>query len=255
MPFSGGSGFCLSSKNLKKNTSDKAASRRATTRTTPVLEKGLLAAVKNMAAAAGVLYPSLWVAAIMGESEEARELLVDGANIEERGGREAPHPTSLTTPLQVAVLGGELGVVQLLLEHGALVNVKTMDGMTPVQEAANLGFEAVALLLLQHGADLSEVGARGRTALHWAALSGHGEVSRALLQHGANVLAETDDGRTAEDLALAGSHFKVLAILRAEAVTRVKCVAFAMGHHGRLGVGSLVETLEPEVLRMVLNKV
>ena len=43
--------------------------------------------------------------------------------------------------------------------------------------------------------------------------------------------------------------------VKEEAVTRAKCVAFAMGHHERLGVGSLVEGLDPGVLRMVLEQV
>jgi len=34
-----------------------------------------------------------------------------------------------------------------------------------------------------------------------------------------------------------------------------KCVAFAMGHHERLGAGSRVHGLEPEVVRMVLEAV
>jgi hypothetical protein len=50
-------------------------------------------------------------------------------------------------------------------------------------------------------------------------------------------------------------HPEVVAILQEAAVTRAKCVAFAMGHHERLGVGSLVAPLDAEVVRMVLQLV
>ena len=37
-------------------------------------------------------------------------------------------------------------------------------------------------------------------------------------------------------------------------IDRQKCVAFAMGHHKRLGVNSLMAQMDPEVLRMVLEQ-
>jgi len=218
-------------------------------------------------------------------TEEARQLLLGGANIEEA---RAPHQT---TPLQAAVLCDghqrHVEVVNLLLEHGALVTVTNNRGETPLHQAAYLGHEAVALLLLQHGADVkgkangrtalhfaalgghramahlllqqpsnvSAVDNVGMTALHFAALKGHEEVVEVLIEHRANVLAEDKDGCTAEDMATHQSHLEVVAMLKAEAVSRAKCVAFAMGHHARLGKGSMVERLDPEVLRMVLKQV
>jgi hypothetical protein len=44
-------------------------------------------------------------------------------------------------------------------------------------------------------------------------------------------------------------------MLQEAVVTRAKCVAFAMGYHKRLGVGSLVAPLDAEVVRMVLQLV
>jgi hypothetical protein len=76
-----------------------------------------------------------------------------------------------------------------------------------------------------------------------------------LIEHGANILAEENTGLTAEDIAASESHLEVVAMLQAAAVTRAKCVAFAMGYHKRLGVGSLVAPLDTEVVRMVLRLV
>jgi len=48
---------------------------------------------------------------------------------------------------------------------------------------------------------------------------------------------------------------KVAALLRAVATERARCIAFAMGLRERLGAGSLVRALDPEVVRMVLDLV
>jgi hypothetical protein len=44
-------------------------------------------------------------------------------------------------------------------------------------------------------------------------------------------------------------------LLRAEKTRRDKCAAFAMGQHARLGAGSIIMTLTPELVKMVLDRV
>ena len=48
---------------------------------------------------------------------------------------------------------------------------------------------------------------------------------------------------------------EIVRLIEQEQMTLQKCVAFAMGHHKRLGVVSIVVQLQPEVLRMVLAAV
>ena len=48
---------------------------------------------------------------------------------------------------------------------------------------------------------------------------------------------------------------KVRALLREVAAERARCIAFAMGQRERLGAGSPVRALDPEVVRMVLDQV
>ena len=48
---------------------------------------------------------------------------------------------------------------------------------------------------------------------------------------------------------------KVVALLREVATQRDKCIAFAMGLEERLGAGSRVRSLDPEVVRIVLGYV
>ena len=185
--------------------------------------------------------------------EVARQLLLGGADIEEQGGGFYP-----STPLQIALQQDKVEIVKLLLEHGADVSVIDVgDGGSTLHLAASKwratlrGHEAVALLI-QHGADVSSKNESGWTALHRAAHHGDVEIVRVLLQYGANVLAETNSGETAEYWATLKAHHQVVAMLQAEAVTRAKCVAFAMSHQQRLGAGSQVARFDPELLRMVL---
>jgi ankyrin repeat protein len=235
-------------------------------------------------AAAPAPDPALWVAACRGQTEEVRQRLLGGANIEERGHKQS-------TPLQIAAAKGRVEVVQLLLENGADTSATDDMGWTPLHQAASQGHAEVAKVLLENGADVSarrgsgamplqdavsfeneavvevllEHGADvngtdtsaedGWTMLHLAAFKGLAEVAKLLLQHGANILAENNARQTARFVANFQSHHEVVAILQEATVTRAKCVAFAMGHHKRLGVGSLVAPLDAEVVRMVLQLV
>ena len=132
------------------------------------------------------------------------------------------------------------------------------EEQTALHTAAIHGTGAVAQVLLEHGADVSSKDPMGGTALHWAILQGWEPVVRVLIEHRANVLAETNEGVTPlkmVNMAYSAPYPEVVAMVKAEAVSRAKCVAFAMGHHERLGAGSVVEGLEPEVLRKVLEQV
>ena len=128
-------------------------------------------------------------------------------------------------------------------------------------------------------------------ALHVAAYHGNSEVVEVLLNHGADVLALTSAGERAEELALKDYILKVgfetycrseidrytqnygawrgtreksmeyLGYVRGydETVRLLQVaerqLAFAMGHHPRLGGGSSMKTLSPDMLRTVLRMV
>ena len=89
--------------------------------------------------------------------------------------------------------------------------------------------------------------------LHMAARSGYFECVQHLIQFKADVSATDDHGRNAIYYAMQHSHYAVAEVLEEETITREKCVAFAMGHHQRLGVASAMSEFDPELLRMVLE--
>ena len=239
-------------------------------------------AVTHMAEEAPGLRPKLWTASSYGWTELVRQLLAEEVDIEEKGGQQE------TTPLHEAAVGGHEQISRLLLEHHADVSALETDGSTPLMEAAMWGHETVARLLIEHQADVSAKDANGGTALHFAACTEHetvvrllldkgadeqmqmngGEtalwcaayigqetVVRLLLDKGANEQTQSNDGHTPEDVAVDKGYHQIAAMLKAAGVRRTHCVAFAMGHHERLGGGSPVLELDAGVLRMVLEQV
>jgi ankyrin repeat protein len=62
-------------------------------------------------------------------------------------------------------------------------------------------------VLLEHGANVNIKDDVGLTALHWAVVRGDRNCIRRLLEHGAEINAKDNEGRTARDMAV---EFKIL---------------------------------------------
>ena len=76
--------------------------------------------------------------------------------------------SGLTLLMRAARYGHER-VVELLLQHGADVNLQDSDGITALMFAARYGHERVVDLLIRHGAELNLQDSVGGAALMWAA--------------------------------------------------------------------------------------
>jgi ankyrin repeat protein len=90
--------------------------------------------------------PATWFAVSKGQAEMVEMLLAGGAGTDftdEIYGRNL---------LQLAALNGYLDIVTLLLSYGAPVNDLDNSGSTALQYAARYGHERVADLLIEHGA-------------------------------------------------------------------------------------------------------
>ncbi len=145
--------------------------------------------------------------------------------------------TTGATPLLRAAIGHDAESVKLLLEHGALVDLPNVMGVTPLMGAAGMGISprdrrlnldgdvqtrAIATLdlLLAAGADVNarvqDTASRtariaristmterqGQTALYGAVKFGWARVVEFLLAHGAKVDVKDDAGKTPLDAAL-----------------------------------------------------
>lgn len=120
------------------------------------------------------------------------------------------------SPLHLAAFSGVPGAVQLVLDRGADVHARARSKFknTPLQAALLAGQLATAKLLLEHGADPLVRQARGFTPLHAAALVGRRDLVDLLLGAGAEINSRADDGRTAVTEALRGKHAELADYLR-----------------------------------------
>jgi uncharacterized protein len=97
------------------------------------------------------------------------------------------------TPLALACINGNGGLIERLLKAGADANAPLSDlGETPLMMAARTGNAAAVKVLLDHGADVNAVEkVKGQTALMWAASERHAAAAMALIEHGADVNARS----------------------------------------------------------------
>lgn len=109
------------------------------------------------------------------------------------------------TALHVSAGKGYVTTVQALLSAGAVVNVKSNDGVTPLMGAALEGHIEVVKALLTKGADVNEKMTiddaiyrerGGVTALKLALMRGHTDIAQILIENGADVNARDGYGET-----------------------------------------------------------
>ena len=120
--------------------------------------------------------------------------------------------------LQSAAAVAQVRCVELLLEAGALADLKDTSGFTALHAAANstgTGSDAVEVmhLLLASGAGINSTTDTGWAPLHHATMRGHLEVVRGLLEAGCNKDLATNTEGTALHLSLQYRHVHVAMLL------------------------------------------
>ncbi|CAE8686542.1 unnamed protein product, partial [Polarella glacialis] len=107
----------------------------------------------------------LHIAALQSSTEAAEVIVRDRPQVVQEA-----HQNSSTAlcPLHIAILCGSYAIVELLLDGGANVNVRTLHDVTPLHLAATTSKE-LCMLLVSYAADLSQRDVMGTTAVHYAA--------------------------------------------------------------------------------------
>ena len=160
-------------------------------------------------------YTLLHVAAAFNRTDLINLLLKHGASIDVRS-------IDGSTALMVASEQGQLAAVHLLLKQSASVDlVSACDGISSLISASRNGHASVVAVLLKHSADPDQQSATlGSTALVQAAGAGHIECARVLLDAGASTTLQLRAcGRTAFDLAASNGHAAVCRLLQASTAT------------------------------------
>jgi ankyrin repeat protein len=124
-----------------------------------------------------------------------------------------------STPLLMAIDDQDRETIEMLIQHGADVNLPAKGRLrrTPLQAACDRGFFEAVKLLLSHGAQVNADPAfrDGATALQFAAIGGHIDIAMLLLEQGADVnsVASKVDGRTALEGAAEHGRIDMLSLL------------------------------------------
>ncbi len=116
-------------------------------------------------------------AAARGDIEEVRACLARGESVNETDGYRR-------TPLSGAVRCGNSELVELLIAHGAAVNIRCdANWGTPLQVAVEQGWKPIVTLLLAHGAKVDAKDKSGRTPGLVAMKLGHRKIVQMLAEH------------------------------------------------------------------------
>lgn len=107
-----------------------------------------------------------------------------------------------TTPVSKAAVNGSVSVVEVLLDHGADLEIRGASDFasgTPLHRAIGYGHVGVVKLLLQRGANAQVVDMYNRTIIHKAAGHSRNEILRILFEMptGVDVNQQSIDGRSA----------------------------------------------------------
>ena len=125
--------------------------------------------------------------------QRVRKCLEEGANIHERW-----HEGE--TALTFASHCGWLDIVKLLIEHGADLNTQNDFLQTGLSKAAVMGCSfGVVRFLVEIGAEIDHRNINGTTPLMSAAFGAHINITEFLLSKGAKLNSKDKDGETALD--------------------------------------------------------
>ncbi|KAL3417967.1 PFS domain-containing protein [Phlyctema vagabunda] len=117
------------------------------------------------------------------------------------------------TPLSWAVEKGYMAIVKLLLETGAKQEARDMNGRTPLSWAVENRREAIVELLLEKGAELEARDMANRTPLSWAVEKGYTAIVKLLLETGAKLEARDMNDRTPLSWAMEKGDVAVIKLL------------------------------------------
>ncbi|MCP4545578.1 MAG: hypothetical protein GY835_03800 [bacterium] len=120
---------------------------------------------------------------------------------------------AMGSPLNYALFGQHLSIVQCLLEHGADVNLRSPSGLAPLDLALLFGVTEIANVLLDHGADVATQNGMGRLPLNLAAELGRVDAVRKILQAGGSVDSIDALGTSPVMVATTNGHLDVVATL------------------------------------------
>jgi len=141
------------------------------------------------------------LAIINGDLDIVELLLANGSDVNARSGA-GSYPGE--TPLHSVAYAGHTRIAELLLAYGANVNATDRYRYTPLRRTVEQGHLAMTELLIRKGADIVTSDVNGMTLLHVVARTEHVEIARLLITGGVDINAMDGSGFTPLDYAQGG---------------------------------------------------
>jgi ankyrin repeat protein len=134
-----------------------------------------------------------------------------------------PHPDTRRerncTSLMLGSYAGSEAKIRDLVERGANLEARDVDGYTALMYACNKGHSEVVRILLAGGANPNACAADNSTPLMFAAQHGHAEIVRQLIAAGANPSARGNHGLSALGFAEQNGHVEIAQYLKSVATS------------------------------------
>jgi len=146
----------------------------------------------------------LWCAAVSGQLDVVKCLVKYGANVNVSS-------DSGSTPVRSACFMTYINIVSFLIEKGADILKPNQNGGTPLINSVHS--KALCQLLIDHGADVNVKDIHHKTALHYAISGLHYDTTVLFLQNGADIHAKSiygDDALQTACLKMASQIFEYL---------------------------------------------
>ncbi|EFE31317.1 uncharacterized protein ARB_01712 [Trichophyton benhamiae CBS 112371] len=140
-------------------------------------------------ALAGRFGTALQVACFGGEMPIVELLVESGADVNLEGGEYG-------SAVNAAIANGDNQIISYLIEKGAKLDTRNKEGRTTIHHTAKNGNIKLLERLISNDADIAIADNEGVTPLHLAASSGNLGTVKFLLEKGANIEAATSTGRT-----------------------------------------------------------
>lgn len=119
-----------------------------------------------------------------------------------------------STALHVACAKRDVETVKLLIDRGAEVNLKSINGWVPLIDASVRGHTDIVRVLLDHGAGVNlQADVSGQSALHHSCWYGHTETVQVLLERGADVDLQNVNGVSPLMGASMSGHVEIVCLL------------------------------------------
>jgi uncharacterized protein len=153
--------------------------------------------------------PDFWESCALGRADRVERLLADGRDLANRDSADG------FSGLGLAAFFAHLEIARQLVDAGADVNRPSNNSfrVAPLHSAVESGLVGIVELLLAHGAKPDVAEFLEATPLHSAAARGSLEMVEKLLAAGADRQRKTKDGKTAAELARQFGHMKIVEML------------------------------------------